>query len=218
MGMWFVDPKIQLVLDEYQARNAREAEILKRISDAEFAPREHEFLLATGPVVGQFLNQLIKSTGAKTILELGMSYGYTSIYLGEAARATGGRVITTEFEPNKIAYARERHVRAGLSDIVEIRVGDVRDTLDTAQERFDIVLLDVWKDLYVDCLERVYPKLAPGGYLIADNMINIREQAFPYRQAVRAKPHIDSVLLPFGHGIEVSRYTAGLDRWFIAPI
>lgn len=212
-----MDKRIQVVLEEYAARNAAEIPVLNGLTQAEFDSRQDEFLLPTGKAVSTFLNELIKATGAKTILELGMSYGYTSIYLGEAARATGGRVITTEINPAKIAYAQAMHARAGLTDYIEIRQGDVRDTLAAARESFDIVLLDVWKDLYVECLQLFYPKLAPGAYVIADNMINMRDEALPYRAAIRTKPLIDTVLLPLGHGIEVSRYKAGLDAWGIAP-
>jgi len=211
-----MEKRIQAVLDQYAARNEAETPELYRLSAAQFEHRKHEFLLPTGPAVGTFLNLLIKGSGARTVLELGTSYGYTSIYLGEAVRATGGRVITTELEPAKIAYARAMHAEAGLADVVEVRQGDARQLIADAPETFDLVLVDLWKDLYVECLELFFPKLAPGAYIVADNMINMRDAAMPYRKAIRTKPHIDTVLLPLGHGIEVSRYKAGLDQWEIA--
>ncbi len=71
----------------------------------------------------------------------------------------------------------------------------------------DFVLVDLWKDLYLPCLEAFYPKLNPGAIVVADNMLrpgdeNVRQ----YGAAIRAKPGITSVLLPVGGGIEVSRF------------
>jgi predicted O-methyltransferase YrrM len=72
---------------------------------------------------------------------------------------------------------------------------------------FDFVFLDLWKDLYVPCLEAFYPRLAPGAIVVADNMLRSgTDDLKAYGRAVRAKPGISSVLLPVGSGLEVSRY------------
>lgn len=214
-----MDARVTTVLADYQARYERElAEMQAPAHDRTI--NIDDLLIPVGPLVGQFLNDLIKAQDAKVILELGMSYGYTSIYLGEAARATGGKVITTEMHPGKIAYARAMQEKAGLTPYIEIREGDARETLRAAREQFDFVLLDIWKDIYVECLDLFYPKLAPGAYIAADNMITppqARADGLVYRNAIKAKPHIDTVLLPIGSGIELSRYTAGLDPQGIAP-
>ena len=69
------------------------------------------------------------------------------------------------------------------------------------------MLLDLWKDLYVPCLEAFYPKLNPGAIIVADNMLYPGgEDVARYGRAVRAKPHMTSVLLPVGQGLEISRY------------
>ena len=71
----------------------------------------------------------------------------------------------------------------------------------------DFVLMDLWKDLYVPCLDQVYPKLAPNGVIVADNMLHpeqARANAALYREAVRAKPAMQAVLLPLGHGIDIA--------------
>jgi predicted O-methyltransferase YrrM len=215
-----MDEKIADVLADYAVRYEKERALMAQFSPEDWSKRVDELLIPIGPVVGEFVNALIKASGAKVILELGMSYGYGSIYLGEAARATGGKVITTELHAGKIAYARKMHERAGLADVIEIRQGDAHDTLRMAKERFDFVLVDLWKDLYVSCLDLFYPKLAPGAYVVADNMINppsARAEVLAYRAAIKAKPHMESILLPLGNGIEVSRYVAGLDPSGIAP-
>ena len=74
---------------------------------------------------------------------------------------------------------------------------------------FDFALIDLWKDLYVPVFELLYPKLAPGAIVVADNMLfpdNVLVHAQAYRARVRAAPEMSSVLLAVGNGLEVSRY------------
>jgi predicted O-methyltransferase YrrM len=92
---------------------------------------------------------------------------------------------------------------------VEFRIGDALESLTQLSGPFDFVLLDLWKDLYVPVFERLYPKLAPGAIVVADNMLhpeNVRAHARAYRERVQAAPEMSSVLLAVGNGLEVSRY------------
>jgi len=163
-------------------------------------------LLAVGPHTGRLINVLARSLDAPHILELGTSYGYSTIWLGEAARAAGGRVTTMEMQDYKSRYARDMAARAGLERHIDFKVGDAVEMIDELTDPIDFVLLDLWKDLYVPCLEAFYPKLAPGAIVVADNMLRPGgENVQRYGQAVRAKAGIDSVLLPVGSGLEVSR-------------
>jgi predicted O-methyltransferase YrrM len=91
---------------------------------------------------------------------------------------------------------------------VEFHAGDCLQTLKTLPGPFDFVLLDVWKDIYLPCLELVHPKLAPGAVIVADNMLLpevVRPQAEAYRKRIREFGDMDSVLLDVGNGIEISR-------------
>jgi predicted O-methyltransferase YrrM len=205
------DEKVLAVLDLYNARMADE-----RRARAEnpglmqgIGWRDTQ-LLTVGEEVGIFLNVLAKSLEKPRILEIGTSYGYSGIWLAEAARATGGRLITLELHDYKSNHAREMAERAGLAEHVDFLVGDAVELINGLPGTFDLILLDLWKDMYVPCLEAFYPRLDPGAIIVADNMI------FPggpeverYGRAVRAKPGITSVLLPVGQGIEISRYEPG---------
>ena len=163
-------------------------------------------LPAVGPDTGQLINILARSLNAPTILELGTSYGYSGIWLAEAARASGGRVITMELQDYKSAHAREMAIKAGLGDHIDFKVGDAVQMIAELPAGVDFVLVDLWKDLYVPCLEAFYPKLNPGAIIVADNMIRPgNEEVKRYGKVVRAQPGITSVLLPVGSGIEVSR-------------
>jgi predicted O-methyltransferase YrrM len=204
-----MDAAIATVLAEYEKRGAEEHKLQLKGTMDEWLDRRDEFLIAVGPATGQLLNILAKSVKAKTILELGTSYGYSTVWLAEAARATGGKLISLDKADYKHDYARTMLAKAGLSAHVDFRLGDARDTIKSLAGPFDFVLVDLWKDIYIECLDLFYPKLSPGAFIAADNMIlpeNYREDALKYRKHVRSKPKIDSVLIPVGSGVELSRY------------
>jgi predicted O-methyltransferase YrrM len=210
-----MDHAVKTVLHELEARVEAEAERIREMEWTEFVKHRDEMLLAVGPATGQFLNLLVKEAGAKTILEIGTSYGYSTVWLAEAARTTGGKVITLEFHGYKQEHAQREILRAGLGDFVEFRLGDARESLTALETPVDFVLLDLWKDLYIPCFDLFYPKLAPGALIVADNMLtpdSARPEAKKYRSHLRAKADLQSVLLPVGNGLEVSRFTRGLDR------
>jgi len=205
-----MDQAVSAVLAEYDARAAEE-EARMHSAPADFNRHLDDMLLRVGPQTGSLMNMLIREGRARSILEVGTSYGYSTIWLAEAARATGGTVSTLEIHPAKAEYARERVARAGLTAQVDFRVGDARKTLATLPGPFEFVLLDLWKDLYIPCFELFYPKLASGAVIVADNMLYPEATlaaAGQYRRHVRAAPAMSSVMLPVGSGLEISRFRA----------
>jgi predicted O-methyltransferase YrrM len=204
--MPLVDPVIERVLAEFERR----AEEEHRRTTAPGSPNVDldELLLSVGREAGILLYLLATGAQSKRILELGSSYGYSTVWLGAAARATGGKVQSLELRDYKIEHARQALTRAGLSTRVEFHAGDCLETLKTLPGPFDFVLLDVWKDLYLPCFELVHPKLAPGAIICADNMLipeAVRPQAEAYRARVRQAGDLDSILIEVGNGIEISR-------------
>src|SRR5262245_29117000 len=109
-----MDEKVRAVLDAYHARLGDEGRRMRE-GTLSLADRD-ELLLAVGPDTGRLLNILAKSLSKPNILELGTSYGYSGIWLADAARATGGRVITMELAEAKSKHAREMAAKAGLAD------------------------------------------------------------------------------------------------------
>jgi predicted O-methyltransferase YrrM len=201
--MSLVDPVIERVLADFERR--AEDEQRRTLTPG---TNLDELLLSVGRDVGMLLYLLATGGQARRILELGSSYGYSTVWLAAAARVTGGKVVSLELKEFKIEQARQALTRAGLSTRVEFHVGDCLDSLKTLTGPFDFVLLDVWKDIYLPCFELVHPKLASGGVIIADNMLlpqAVRPQAEAYRARVRQAGDMDSVLLDIGNGIEVSR-------------
>jgi predicted O-methyltransferase YrrM len=194
-----MDDKVRAVLDAYHERMREEQKHRAGGIDAR--------LLAVGPETGQLINILVRSLKAPKILELGTSYGYSGIWLAEAARAAGGRVTTMELQDYKSAYARDMATEAGLASHIDFKVGDAVQMIDELQHKLDFVLLDLWKDMYVPCLEAFYPKLNPGAIIVADNMLHPGgEEVKRYGQAVRGKSGMSSILLPVGSGLEISRF------------
>jgi predicted O-methyltransferase YrrM len=202
-----MDEAVSRVLVEYETRMDAENALMQSGDPADLLARLDEFLLPVGPDTGRVLNILIKGAKARSILELGTSYGYSTLWLAEAARETGGKVVSLELADYKAKFAREALERARLIDYVDIHVGSAVETLPHLAGPFDFVLVDLWKDLYVACLDLVYPKLARGAYVAADNMIYpevSRADAANYQRRVR-QLEFDSVLLPIGSGVELSR-------------
>ncbi len=207
-----IDPAVWTVLDEYHRRIESERPRLRQASaDGTLPQIIDQFLLPVGAESGRLLNILAKSLKAPTILELGTSYGYSGIWLAEAARATGGRLVTVELSAEKSAYARAMAEKAGLASFVDFRVGDAVKVIEELPNGFDFVLVDLWKRLYEPCLEAFYPKLNPGAIVVSDNMIepaSEREAVMRYQAAIRSKAKITSILVPVGSGLEISRFDA----------
>ncbi|EJK81299.1 DUF1442 domain-containing protein [Agrobacterium sp. SHOUNA12C] len=202
-----MDDRILAVLDEYHELIREEQSKPRDMPPGGRDGGQDRRMRAVGPETGRLLNIVAKSLKTPNILELGTSFGYSGIWLAEAARATGGRLITMELHDYKSAYARDKATKAGLADHIDFKVGDAVQMISELTIGVDLVLVDLWKDLYVPCLEAFYPKLNPGAIIIADNMIRPgNEDVQAYGRAVRAKAGITSVLLPVGMGIEVSRF------------
>lgn len=201
-----MDDAFQTVLDRYNKRLAEERKLLAGQPELLLQDRDR-FLLAIGEAPARFLHALIIAREAKTILELGTSYGYSTLFFADAARRTGGRVISMDRSAAKQDEARRSLTEAGLEQFVEFRTGEALELLRDLPGPLDFVLLDIWKGLYIRCFELFRPKLADNAIVAADNMLRpkvTRPQAEAYRAAVRAAGEFQSVLLPIGQGIELS--------------
>lgn len=122
---------------------------------------------------------LARATGARQVVEAGTSFGVSTLYLAAAVKDNGGgRVITCDIEPDKVAVARRHFAEAGLSDVIETRVGDIRLTLAGGfDEPVDLLLLDIWAPIAADVIALVGPSLRVGGMVVADNT-TVRRQLY----------------------------------------
>jgi predicted O-methyltransferase YrrM len=127
--------------------------------------------LAVSRETGLLLYMLARASKARSIVEFGTSFGVSTLHLAAALRDNGGGLlITTEFEPSKVARARANLEEADLIDLVEIREGDALQTLaQDMPDTIDLLLLDGAKALYPDILNLLESRLRPGALIIADN-------------------------------------------------
>ena len=160
-----------------------------------------DFPLAVSRETGALLYMLARSCRARTIVEFGTSFGISALHLAAALRDNGGgRLITSEFEPSKVARARDNLTAGGLVDLVEIREGDALETLRAdLPEAIDLVLLDGAKALYPEVLGLVESRLRPGALIVADNT----DYSPEYLARVRS-PAEGYMSVPFGEEVEVS--------------
>ena len=156
------------------------------------------------PDVGLFLNILVKATKATSLLEIGTSNGYSTIWLGLATQENNGQLITLEVDPRKVKLAKENLEKAGLANTVKLIEGDAKETLSILEKEFDFVFLDAEKEDYLEFFHLIFPKLKIGGVIVADNVISHAEDLKEYIDFVRANPNLQSVLVPIGRGEELT--------------
>jgi predicted O-methyltransferase YrrM len=156
------------------------------------------------PASAEFICALAGGCGARRLLEIGGSSGLSTIALAAAARQTGGRLVSLEIEPTRQELARQRLKELELADHVDFVLADAGQVLGQYQA-LELVLIDCEKEDYVRFLGLL--RLSPGAVVVADNILShdLRE----YVAAVRAYTGVESVTLPIGKGLEVSRFVSG---------
>jgi predicted O-methyltransferase YrrM len=167
----------------------------------EFYRRLKDLPLAVSRETGALLYMLARGCGARVIVEFGTSFGISTLHLAAALRDNGGgRLITSEFEPSKVARARNNLTAGGLIDLVEIREGDALQTLSIdLPETVDLLLLDGAKALYPEILSLVESRLRPGAFIVADNA----DHSPDYLAHMRS-PANGYLSTPFGEDVELS--------------
>lgn len=202
----FAEVAAEPVFQEYEERRKNDEARMKQLGPQGFAMRD-EFLLPVGPDVARFLHSLIIAHRPKVIVEFGTSYGYSTLFLADAAATVGARVITFELAEYKQEFARQKLGKASLDQFVDFQLGDAVELASNIDHNIDFCLIDIWKELYVPCFELAYPRLSDGAIVAADNMI-FPDMARPdvrlYRKAVKEKADMQSTLLPIGAGLELS--------------
>lgn len=186
------------------SREERERMMRSKTEYLDFYGRLKDAALAVSRETGLLLYMLARSSGARTIVEFGTSFGISTLHLAAALRDNGGgRVITSEFEPTKVARARKNLEAGGLADLVELREGDALKTLSRElPAQVDLLLLDGAKALYPDILRLLEGRLRPGALIVADNADDSPE----YLARVR-DPRQGYLSTPFAEDVELSMRT-----------
>ena len=147
--------------------------IFRPIGPADF---EHTYL-PISKEQGDWIRQLIVDNDCREVVEFGTSFGISTIYLADAVRQTGGKVITTELLPSKVKRAEQNMEDVGLREFVDFRVGDALKTLQGHSTKIDFLFLDGWKDLYIPLFKLLEPHFHSDTLIYADNIDMARSYA-----------------------------------------
>lgn len=223
------NPDVATVLDELHALSDRQARyslplqylrrrvrtwLLRQPMDWDRAgPKQFlsDKLVALDPDKARLCYLLCRAHRATRVVEVGTSFGVSTIYLAAAVQenvgsnAGSGTVIGTEWEPTKVAAAKGNLDRAGLGGMVEIRAGDVRETLRDVGGPVDFVLMDIWVPMAAPSLKLLMPQLRRGAIVIADNVTSFGREYRDYLTLVRDPTGgFQSTTLPYNGGVEMS--------------
>jgi predicted O-methyltransferase YrrM len=178
----------------------------KRILDVldEMYPSQGRGMQNVSPADGCLLRLLTESLGARHVVEIGTSNGYSSLWLCLALRSTGGHLTTYEIDPQRIALARKNFQRAGVEDLVTVVEGDAHEQVTKRKEPIDVAFIDADKEGYLDYLNKLLPRVRPGGLILAHNMTSPSPDP-NYVQAITTNPDLETAfLLMEGAGIGVT--------------
>lgn len=154
-----------------------------------------------------FLSSILKAMGAKRVLEVGTSNGYSTLWFAEAV-GEGGEVVTLEFDAGRAALARENFAKAGLAERITLIEGDACETLKDLTGAFDFVFLDAEKPEYATYLRLAVSLTRTNGLIVGDDTISLAAQMPEYLALAFAHPELESVAVPIDDGIVVSRKKA----------
>lgn len=163
-------------------------------------------MVALEPIKAEFCAMLCRALRATRVVEVGTSFGVSTLYLADAVRANGGGVVIgTEYEAAKAAAARETFMAAGVADLIDLREGDLRETLKVIDGPVDFVLMDIWTEMARPALELVHPHLRPGAIVVADNTGDFFRHAYRhfFEFVHDPKNGLKTMTLPFQGGLEL---------------
>ena len=154
----------------------------------------------------EYCHLLRRALGAKRIVECGTSHGVSTLYLAAAVRYDGGgEVIVTEWEAEKARVARRNFEVAGLASYIDLREGDLTETLLKIDAPVDSVLLDIWTEAVMPAIVNIAPHLRKGAVIVADNSTEAHagyEKYFAY--VADPRNGLITATLPFGGGLEMT--------------
>ena len=189
-----MNPQRRAVADEVlaaaRAHDAAQSDRLARFRNVE-------------PETAELLGVLVRATRARRVLELGTSNGYSTIWLADAAEATGGALTSVEIDPARTALARANLARAGLT--AELVTGDAAETLRTSGDgAWDVVFLDAERPAYAGYWPELLRSLRPdGGLLAIDNVLSHAAEVAEVTALIAAEPAVTTVLIPIGAGVRL---------------
>lgn len=148
-----------------------------------------------------FLNMLIKISGAKNAVEVGTSNGYSGIWLAKALKATGGRLTTIEYYEKRIILAQENFKTCEVDDIITIKQGSACEVLKELDGIYDFAFIDANKGEYIKYFEILDPKLKKGAIIAADNITSHPEKVADFVEKIKSDPNYQVEILDLPAGM-----------------
>lgn len=167
-------------------------------NDARTTERSRKYLNITRDT-GQFLAVLLKAMQASSVLEIGTSNGYSTLWLASSL-GTSGQVTTIEISPDKVREARDNFTRAGLAHMIQLIEGSAADYLRVQKARFDVVFLDAERSEYMDFADDVVAALKAGGVLVCDNAVSHQAELVDFMAYIEGQQAFTTCLVPVGKG------------------
>lgn len=193
---------------------AREIEELEKTFIIKGIPKEYagvwtpnnEIKLWSVPrKTAEMLNAMVLEHRPKTILELGTSAGYSTLWLAQAAKQYGGKVYTVEMAKPKIEMAKNHFQKAGLAEHIKQLEGKVSDILSGWNKgKIDFVFMDADKKNYLSYLKQLEPFLSERAVIAADNAIDFKDLMEDYLSYVSENGAYASQLIEIDNGLMVS--------------
>lgn len=159
----------------------------------------------------RFLDLLLRLKRPAKVLEIGTSIGYASTIMAKAMQDWGGKVVTVEINPAFADQARKNFTRWGVSERIDLILGDAFEVLPKMREKFDFIFFDVIDKLYPQLLEPALNVLNYGGIFVADDTLEDPltkpekdDSIHRFNQMVVAHPSLRSTLVPVGDGMTIA--------------
>jgi caffeoyl-CoA O-methyltransferase len=182
------------------AANEQEKKMLSVLDDMDKNQREG---MMNVPIEdGRLLRLLTEAVNAKSVVEIGTSNGYSSIWFCLALQNTGGKLTTYEIDAYRASLARENFKRAGVDKIVTLVEGDAHKEVTKLKEPIDVLFIDADKEGYLDYLNKLLPLVRPGGLILAHNMDVPDVQ--DYIKAVTNDPNLETAFQGRGQSLGVT--------------
>lgn len=204
-------------IEKYAAdHSSEEMPVLARLMRATHL-QTHMPQMLSGHLQGTFLQMISHMIKPTIILEIGTFTGYSAICLAQGLKQ-GGKLYTLECNPEMESFAGSYFEEAGLNNKIEMIIGDAADSILKLKGPFDLVFIDADKENYIRYFELVFPKVSPGGFILADNTLwygrvtdsnaeTDRETAgiVRFNKFVQQFEGVDNILLPVRDGITIAR-------------
>ncbi|KAH8811128.1 S-adenosyl-L-methionine-dependent methyltransferase [Xylogone sp. PMI_703] len=208
-------PHVLSLLDRlHKESSAQEAALGTYFNSENFDVLMRDKFIALDQDKCQFVYQLARATGARNIVEIGTSFGVSTIYLALAVGSNieknggTGKVIGTEYEKTKAERARGYWNEAGdelVTRHIDLREGDLRETLKENIPTVDLVLLDIWAPVALPALKLLEPHMRPGAVVILDNSITSATRYAELLEHLRSPTNgYTNLTLPYSKGLEMS--------------